>query len=326
MDLLILETLEGDIVEALRARYSIRIAPELAQQSASLHRALESVRALVAPASVAIDAALLSHAPRLRAVGRITAGVENIDADACARAGVEVVRSENCTAQADAEFSLCALLTMLRRVPVMGSDGVPIGRELGGRTVGLIGLTPAARTMSRLLASFGAGVVGYDPAVHRDDGVWMRWNVEPTPLRELLERSDAVSVQLGFFSRYRGLLGERLLQHCKHEQVLLNLGHSALFDAEALAGALASGRIAAAWFDSLEPGMLRRGQPLAGFENLQVTPRIASTTLESRRRCARAVTRRIDRILRGDAGSGGEPFTRFRSADPTGPSDAPRWR
>lgn len=326
MDLLILETLESDVVEELRERYSIRIAPELAQNSASLRRALAPVRALIVPASVSIDGVLLAHAPRLRAVGRITAGVENIDIDACALAGVEVVRSENCTAQAEAEFALCAMLTMLRRVPVADSDGIAIGRELGGRTVGLIGLTPAARTMARMLGSFGAGVVGYDPAVHRDDRVWARWNVQPMPLRELLERSDAVSVQLGFFSRYRGFLGERLLQHCKHEQVLLNLGHSALFDAEALAGALESGRIAAAWFDSVEPGLLRRGQPLAGFENLQVTPRIASTTLESRRRCARAVARRIDRILSNESGGGGAAFTRFRPTDPIGPPDAPQWR
>ena len=327
MDLLIVEALDAETIDRLRERFSVRMAPELAGDPAELHRALVDARALIASPSVAIDAAMLSRAPRLRAIGRIGAGLENIDMNACAHARVEVVRSSSCTAQAEAEFALCALLTMLRRVPAVGSDGAAAGRELGGRTVGLVGLTPASRTMARMLGSFGAGVVGYDPAVHRTDGVWERWNVAPMPLRELLERSDAVSVQLTYFSRYRGLLNEHLLRHCKPDQVLLSLGHSGLFDLGALAEALESGRIAAAWFDSLEPGMVRRGQPLAGLQNLQVTPRIASTTLESRRRCTRAVVRRIDQILNGrPAPVLDDGFTQGSSGGPVDRSDAPQWR
>ncbi len=326
MDLLIVETLEADLIEKLRERYTVRLAPELANNPAALQKSIGDVRAMIVPASVAIDGVLLAQAPRLRVIGRVTAGIENIDLNACAEARVEVVRSESCTAQAEAEFALCAMLTMLRRVPVAGPDGASAGREMGGRTVGLVGLTPASRTLARMLGSFGAGVVGYDPAVHRSDDVWERWNIAPVPLRELLERSDAVSVQLAYFSRYRGLLGERLLRHCKPDQVLLNLGHSGLFDVEALADALEGGRVAAAWFDSLDPGLLRRGQPLAGFANLQVTPRVASTTLESRRRCARAVLRRIDQYLQSVSARDRGGFSRGPTVDPAGRPDGPQWR
>ncbi len=297
MDLLIVESIEEDVVRWLDARHSVRYEPALAQDPRAFRQALYNVRALVLPPSIAIDPQALHYAPVLRAVGRVSAGAENIDLDACARAGVEVVRSATATAQAEAEFVIGALLSLLRRVPVVGSDGMLVGRELGAATVGLVGMSPAARSMAQLLGAFGARVNGYDPSLHSSDSVWERWRVKPLGLRELLETSDAVCVQLSYFSRYHGLLGDRFLPFCKPNQVIVSIAHSGLFDEASLAEAMGSGRIAAAWFDSLEPGALDEGRPLAGIDTLQVTPRVASTTRESRLRSAWAVARRIDEIL-----------------------------
>ena len=297
MDLLIIEPLEAEVMQWLEARYALRYAPELADDPRAFRQALYNVRALIVPPSVTIDAQALHYAPVLRAVGRASAGAENIDLDACARARVEVVRGLTATAQAEAEFMIGALLSLLRRVPVVGSDGMPVGRELGAATVGLVGMAPAARSMAQMLAGFGSRMVGYDPALHATDSVFERWRVRPLGLRELLEQSDAVCIQLTYFSRYHGLLGERFLPFCKPDQVIVSIAHSALFNEASLAAVLNTGRIAAAWLDSLEPGALDEGRPLHGIENLQITPRVASTTRESRLRSAWAVARRIDEML-----------------------------
>ncbi len=297
MDILIVEPIEDDIVRWLEARHSVRYEPELARDPRAFRQALYNVRSLILPPSLSLDAQTLHSAPVLRAVGRVSAGSENIDVDACAKAGVEVVRSGTATAQAEAEFVIGAMLSLLRRVPVRGSDGMRVGRELGGAQVGLIGMTPAARSLNRLLASFGARVSGYDPSLHATDSVWERWNVKPLGLRELLETSDAVSVQLAYFSRYHGLLGERFLPFCKVDQVIVSISHSALFDETALSQVMQSHRVAAAWFDSMEPGLLDEGRPLADITSLQVTPRVASTTRESRLRSAWAVAHRLDELL-----------------------------
>jgi D-3-phosphoglycerate dehydrogenase / 2-oxoglutarate reductase len=297
MDILIVEPIEDDIVRWLEARHTVRYEPELARDPRTFRQALYNVRALILPPSLSLDAQTLHSAPVLRAVGRVSSGAENIDAEACAKAGVEVVRSRTAAAQAEAEFVIGAMLALLRRVPVKGSDGMRVGRELGGAHVGLIGMTPAARALNRLLASFGARVSGYDPSLHASDGVWERWNVKPLGLRELLETSDAVSVQLAYFSRYHGLLGERFLPFCKVDQVIVSISHSALFDELALSKVMQSHRVAAAWFDSMEPGLLDEGRPLADITSLQVTPRVASTTRESRLRSAWAVAHRLDELL-----------------------------
>jgi phosphoglycerate dehydrogenase-like enzyme len=297
MDLLIVEPLEDEVTQWLGTRHAVRYAPELARDPRAFRQALYNVRSMIIPPSVTLDAQALHYAPVLRVVGRVSAGVESIDLEACSRAGVEVVRSLTASAQAEAEFMIGALLSLLRRVPVVGSDGMLVGRELGACTVGMIGMAPSARSMTQMLGAFGSKVVGYDPSLHASDSVWERWKVKPVGLRELLEVSDAVCVQLAYFTRYHGLLGERFLPFCKPDQVIVSIAHSGLFDEQALATALTSGRVAAAWLDSLEPGALDEGRPLAGMSTLQITPRVASTTRESRLRSAWAVVKRIDELL-----------------------------
>ncbi|MBK6863985.1 MAG: phosphoglycerate dehydrogenase [Ideonella sp.] len=300
MDLLIAETLEPEVITWLETRHSLRYAPQLAQDPRGFRQGLYDVRGLIVPAALAVDANLLQHAPRLRAVGRVSAGAENIDLEACTEAGVEVVRCLTASAPAEAEFMLQALLSLLRRFPVVGPGGQLAGRELSACTVGLVGMAPAARSMAQMLAGFETRLVGYDPALHTSDSVWERWRVEPLGLRELLQEADAVCVQLPYFSRYRGLLGERFLPFCRPDQVIVSISHSALFDENWLADALATDRIAAVWLDSVEPGLLDPGRPLHGIETLQVSPRVASTTRESHLRSAWAVAKRIDELLRPD--------------------------
>jgi D-3-phosphoglycerate dehydrogenase / 2-oxoglutarate reductase len=297
MDVLIVEPLDPEALEWLSGRRTVRYAPQLAQDTHAFRKALYQARSTVIPPSVALDSETIVSAPLLRAVGRLSAGAENIDLDACARAGVEVVRPVTASATAEAEFAIGALLQMLRRVPVVNAEGLLVGRELGGTTIGLVGMAAAAKPLSGLLRSFGARVVGYDPAVHASDSLWARWNVQPVGLSDLFERCDGVCVLLTYFSRYRGLLGERFLSLAKPNQVLACLAHSSIFEERALAEALTQGRLAAAWFDSMEPGMLDPGRPLRHIDTLQVTPRVSSTTLESRARSAWAVVRRIDELL-----------------------------
>jgi phosphoglycerate dehydrogenase-like enzyme len=297
MELLIAEPIDGDISRWLAARHPVREAPGLARDPLALRHALGRARAAILPPAVPVDAALLHHAPALRVLGRVGPGPDNIDVDACAAAQVELVRSPVASAMAEAEFMVGALLQMLRRLPQPRGDIYRQGRELGACTVGLVGLTPAARAMAQVLTGFGSRIVGYDPAVHASDGVWARWQIAPLGLRELLARADAVCVQLPYFTRYRGLLGERFLPHCRNNQVLVCITPSAVFDDAALARALDHGVIAAAWLDNVDPGTLDAGRPLLDSRNLLVTPRLASTTRESAQRAAWLVARRIDELL-----------------------------
>lgn len=309
MTVLILEPLEADVVQWLAERHDARFAPELVDDVEGLVEALRDAQALIAPPEVRIDAPLLRGARTLRAIGRASGGADNIDAEACRKAGIEVVRSQASTASAEAEFAIGALLSLLRRVPIEGSDGLKVGRELGCSTIGVLGLAPAARVMTQLLQAFGARVVGYDPSLHPNDPIWARWGIEAVSLAELVEQADGLVLLLPYFDRYRGLLGDRQLENARPGQVLVGLTQSGLVDELALARALHNGRLRAAWFDCLEPGWLEAGRPLHGIGSLQVTPRLAGTTRESRVRAAWAVARAIDGLLAASPTAQAAPAT-----------------
>ncbi len=298
MDVLIVEPVPHEVQQWLAARHAVRLVPELAHEPMAFRVALAPVRAVILPPSVTLDASALWHAPNLLVVGRVSAGAENIDLDACGRAGVEIARAASASAVAEAEFVIGALLAMKRRMPVLTDEGLLVGRELGGSQVGIVGATPATEPLSRLLKAFGARVAGYDPGLHADDPSWARAGVRPMALHDLVRECDALCVLLSHHRRFEGLFGQRLLASARHNQVIVSLAHSAIFDEQALAQALREGPLAAAWLDSLEPGALDPGRPLRHIDTLQVTPCVASTTREARLRAAWVVAERIDAVLR----------------------------
>ena len=122
MDLLVIDPIDAEVMRWLASRQRLRFAPELAFSPRDLRRALYNVRAAIVPSSVSIDAETLDFAPVLRAVGRVSAGSENIDLEACERRHVEVVRSLTASARAEAEFVIGAMLSLLRRVPVRAAE------------------------------------------------------------------------------------------------------------------------------------------------------------------------------------------------------------
>ena len=321
MDVLIADAVEPEVLSWLAARHSVHSDPALARDPAAFRRQLPQARAVIVPASLALDAQALRRAPELRCIGRLGPSVDNIDLAECSTRGIEIVRPSSASTVAEAEFAVGALLQMLRRVPVISPDGLLVGRELNGSMVGIIGMTATARPLTELLRAFGSRVVGYDPGLHATDTLWARWNVAAVGLRELVEQCDAVVVLLNYFSRYRGLLGERYLLACKPDQVLVNLSSALILEDSALAEALSSGRMAAAWLDSIDPGLTRPGRPLHQIDSLQITPCVASTTLQAHLRASWDVARRLDEVLA--EGPRPTPFRSARPAARTGYSGGP---
>lgn len=328
IDILVVEPLPAEVLRWLAGRHRVRVAPELAREPIGFRAALATARAAIVPPAVTVDASVLWHAPHLRVLGRVSAGQEDIDLDACARAGVEVARAAGAAAAAEAEFVIGALLALLRRVPIISDEGLLVGRELGASTVGIVGYTPGAECLARLLEGFGAAVLGYDLGMHASDPAWAQAGIRPVPLAELVRDSDSVCLMMSWFPRHDSLFGERLLALAKPNQVIVSLTHSRIFDDQALAHALRHGPLAAAWIDSLEPGAQDPGMPLQHIDTLQVTPRVASTTRESRSRSAWTVAHRIDQLLREGAarhtlrerGSGAGPTANAGPAGATEPA------
>ena len=265
------------------SRHRLRFAPELAFAPRELRRALYNVgqrscrrrsrstpRRSISRRCCAPSAAS-APAPRTSTSRRASG------------ASVEVVRSLTASARAEAEFVIGAMLSMLRRVPVRGRRRLgrrPRARRRDGRpgrhAAGGAHDRPAARRLRRPHPRLRPGAA-------RDRPVWADWQVEPLPACARWSSAPtccACSSTTSAATTACSATGS--CATASRTRCVVSTAHSRLFDEVALATALTSGRIAAAWLDSVEPGALDPHRPLHGIETLQVTPRVAATTRESR--------------------------------------------
>ncbi len=302
MDVLLIDPMVPEALSWLQERHEVSFRPDWSDDPAGLRRNIHNTRALVVPPHVIVSQGLLDAAPKLRLVARMQISSDNTDLDACARRSVRLVQARSATVRSNAEYLLYGLLMLYRRGMVSALLGrtiaqIPMGRELAGSTVGLIGLAPVAHALAPMLKSLGVRLVGYDPAVHHAAPVWDKLGVEPVSVHQLLARSDAVSLQVVYASRYRGWINERLLGHCKPGQLWVGVSRSALFEPEALALALSDGRIDACLLDGANPAFSAPGTPLHALPNLHLTPRLGSHTREAKLRASWYVAHRIHETL-----------------------------
>ena len=306
MHILLLEDLAQDARQWLASRHSVDYLPELAEDRAALAERLGEVEALVVPPRFKINNALLERAPRLVAIARIHDGTENIDFEACQKRRVRVIQASSATVRASAEYLLSTLLSLFRSghhrswaqaTACDASERPRPGREINDSVVALLGLAPAAHVLATMLVPLGVRVVGYDPAVHRNAELWRRLGVQPMSLPEMLEVADAVSMQMIYATRYRGLVGERILASCKPGQLWTSISRPSLFDLGALADALRTRRIGALMMDCDDEALQAPDSPLKGLPNVCITPRLAPYTHESQLRGSWYLVDRIHETL-----------------------------
>lgn len=302
LDILLVERLVPEALAWLKERHTVESRPELAADASALRKSIYRTQAVLLPRKAVVTQEFLDFAPRLKAIARMHGGSDNTDLEACRDRKVRVIQANTANVRSNAEYLLAALLLLFRRsiASVVAGDrhAEPrIGRELHGSVIGVLGLAPTAHTLALMLHALGARLVGYDPAVHHTAPIWARLNIQPVGLQELVQHSDAVTVQVMYASRYKGFINEKVLAPCKPGQLWVGVSRSELFDPQALASALADGRIDAAMLDGADAGFASRGTPLHECHNLFLTPRLGSYTREARLRASWYVAHRIHETL-----------------------------
>jgi D-3-phosphoglycerate dehydrogenase len=286
--------------------YSEAAASLLAEFAETHHRALsrdellEAVGqydALILRLGHRVDAELLDSAARLRVVATATTGLDHIDLEAARARDVEVLSLYGETAflegvVATPEHAWALLLAVLRRIPAAFGSFIGgswdrdrfRGRELAGKTIGIVGLGRVGRKVSSYAAAFDMRVLAFDP--FRSD--FPSYVTRSENLRSLLSESDVVTIHVPLNADTRGMFDEHALGSMKSDAILVNTSRGAVIDEAALVRVLEEGRIGGAALDVLaeEPDLLsgtaQRLRELAErSDNLVITPHVGGATHES---------------------------------------------
>jgi len=285
------------------AAHEVRIwAVDTPFSHADLVHAVADVDAVVCVLADRIDAEVISAAPRLRVIGNVAVGLDNIDLAAAHAAGVQVLNTPGALDETTADLAFALILAASRRTPDAERDLRSgdwrgwslldhLGRDVCGATLGLVGFGRIARAVARRAAGFDMTVLHWS---HRDTG-------EPgyvVDLDDLLVRSDIVSLHVPLTELTRHLIGARELALLRPDSVIVNTARGAVIDEDALADALEGGRIFAAGIDvySEEP---RVPAALLHAPHAVLLPHIGSATLATRRRIALMATNGVAAALGG---------------------------
>lgn len=282
------------------------------QDTTRLATVLKDAEALIVRNQTQVTAQLLAAASRLRVVGRLGVGLDNIDLAAAHAHHITVTAARNANAIAVAEYVLAAMLHVTRNLAaadasVRASEWNRVhfgGSELWGRTLGLIGVGEIGRRVATRAQAFGMNVVGYDPLVGPYDFAPAEQSITLLPLDEVLAKADIISLHVPLIAATRHLINAERLATMQPHAVLINTSRGGIVDEMALLHALNTGQLYRAVLDVREVEPPPQDDPLRPCDAVLLTPHIAGLTAEAQERTSQLVIADVLRVLAGERAIG----------------------
>lgn len=254
---------------------------------------------MVVRSSTKVTADIIAKASKMKIIGRAGAGVDTIDVPAATAAKIIVMNTPGQNSNGVAELVFGLMLALARHV-VTGCVTLKGGRweknklagtELGGKTLGLIGMGYIGRRVSVIAQGFGMTVLACDPML--DECQIKAFGAKPAGLDEILSGSDYISLHLPKNKDTANLINAAAIGKMKTGAILINCARGGLVDETALAEALKSGRLAGAGFDVFATEPPAADNPLLALDNFVATPHLGASTAESQVNVAVAIAKQM---------------------------------
>jgi D-3-phosphoglycerate dehydrogenase len=230
---------------------------------------------------------LLHGLPKLKAVVRAGVGVDNIDVGAATRLGIVVMNTPGGNTHSTAEHTWALLLSLCRRIPAADSSLRAgrwdrknfVGRQLAGKTLGVVGLGRIGREVAKRGRAFDMHVLGFDPLVSAEKAAEEGIETVAT-VAEMLPRVDVLTVHVPMSPDTKALVGKEQFAKMRPGALVINCARGGIIDEAALHEALSNNVIAGAALDvyETEPNTT---SPLFSLPNVVVTPHLGASTTEA---------------------------------------------
>jgi glyoxylate reductase len=250
----------------------------------------ESVEGMYTYGHVPVDGAMLDRLPGLKVISNYGVGVDHIDLEAAVTRGIPVGNTPGVLEGATADLGFALLMASARRI-VAGDryahsheflrydPGYMLGREIHGKTLGIIGMGQIGQQVARRAIGFDMTVLYHNRSPREDIERALAPSVCYAEKADLLARSDYVMLCVPLTDQTRGSIGTRELALMKPDATLINIARGAVINTEELTEALVRNRIAAAALDVTEPEPLPRDHLLLTLPNVIITPHLGSATV-----------------------------------------------
>jgi D-3-phosphoglycerate dehydrogenase len=280
------DRLSSEGVELLLSHPEFRVTAGPLNRDETL-AAVGDADALIVRSATKVDAEVLAAAPRLKAVARAGAGVDNIDLNTAGANGISVMNTPGGNTIAAAEHTFGLMLALARQIPAGHQSLVEgrwdrklfMGTELKGKTLGIIGLGRIGQAIALRAQAFAMTTIAFDPIATAD--VFESTSTTSVSLDELLARSDFISLHAPANESTLNMINAETIARMKDGVRILNTARGTLIDAAALADGIRSGKVAGAAVDVYAQEPPEGDYPLLGLSGVIHTPHLGASTVEA---------------------------------------------
>ena len=303
---LVSDSLSKEGLEFLQNAQGIEVEYRPGLKEDELAGALGGVEGLVIRSGSKVTAKVIDAADKLRVIGRAGIGVDNVDVKAASRRGIIVMNTPTGNAVTTAEHALALLFSVARKIPAATASMKEgkwdkksfEGRELAGKTLGVIGLGNIGRIVADRARGLRMNVVGYDPFMTAERAAEL--GIELVTLDRLFETADAITVHTPLTADTKGLVNDTSIAKMKKGVMLVNAARGGIYDEAALVRGLDSGQIGGVGldvFDEEPPGLTEAVK----HPKVVVTPHLGASTEEAQLRVAVEIAQQVVAYLQTGA-------------------------
>ena len=301
MKILITEFMETKSVELLKKKFDVTFDQELSKNHDKLKLLINNFDVLIVRNKTQVNKEILENTSRLKFIGRLGVGLDNIDTEYCKKNNIYVQPATGMNADSVAEFVIHASLSLLKNIPLMHQETLSgnwprtsiLSRELKGKKLGLLGFGLIAKKVSRLAKIFNSDIVAYDPFV--DSSIGNEFNTKLVSKRELFESSDIISIHLPLSDSTKKLLNYNAFKQMLKKPVIINSSRGFIINEKDLLRAYDEKLISGFALDvyEVEPVQKEFLNSLKKSTNCILTPHIAGVTEESNTRVSEFIANAI---------------------------------
>ncbi len=292
--------------EALAESFPVLREPDLWSNKDELKAKLADATALVVRNRTQVTREIIEAAPKLKVIARAGVGLDNIDVKAADDNGVVVAAALGINAVAVGEQTVLMALAISRKLIELdastraGEWNRKAGREITGKTWGLLGFGATARATAELLKGFKVKVLVYDPFAKPDANYLQSINAELVSMEQVITESDYISIHLPATAETKDVINSVLLSKMKNSVILVSVGRGEVINEADLETALRDGVIAGAGLDvrAQEPP---KDQRFTDLGNVVLAPHVAGITQESQAAINQVLVSEIRAALTGGA-------------------------
>ncbi len=288
MKILVADNIDKNAIEAMQTA-NLDINIQIGMSPDELLTNIPAYNIIAVRSQSKITKEIIDAGKNLQLIVRAGTGLDNIDCDAAALAGIEVRNTPQATTASVAELAFGLMISLIRHIPAAHnklSNGTWdktafMGTELFGKTLGIFGLGRIGRELAKRAKAFNMNVVANDPFLDVD--LAKNLDIPLLSSEKLLAQADFMSFHLPLTEKTKNFINAECIAKMKTGTYLINCARGGIVEEAAVAAALKTGHLAGAAFDVFAVEPLEKS-PLMGLSNVILTPHLGAATYEGQKR------------------------------------------